>query len=291
MGIKNLMNLIRENKVMETREIKTIENSRVGVDISIYIHKFGYGVVKEFFSNLSDDQLFSEKLSEYVENNRNVINQEICTRILNYFRKIENILFTFVFEGDQVESLKDHALQERMKNRERTKELLRIALEQKNRLSCINKLSALYSYSFSDIYEIMKNSHEDIPNIQIIRCPGESEQFICREIRSRRLDYILSIDTDVLAIGHDMIIDIGPSVYTIIKYNELLSKLGLDSRQFTDVCIMSGCDYNTNMKNIGVMKSLKLIKTYGSIDNLPDNYDISVLNHEECRRIFSLGNL
>jgi flap endonuclease-1 len=35
--------------------------------------------------------------------------------------------------------------------------------------------------------------------------------------------------------------------------------------EFIDFCILSGCDYTTRIKNIGVVTAYKFIKNYGNI--------------------------
>lgn len=300
MGIKNLMTLVKKSQVTETNNIDELKGKRVGVDIHIYIHKYGYRVVKDYLSNLNDEQLFSSNLMSIIRplekdsacqediKTRDEITEEICHNIINYFNRIEDVKFTFVFDGEDVSILKSHDLKERQMRRTRTIELLKESIDKKDRQLTINRYSALYFHAFHDVHDVMSDLLRDNGNIELIQYDGEAEHFICKAIQDEKLDYILSLDTDVLAIGHDLIIDIGPSVYTIIKYQDLLDYIGLDKAQFTDVCIMSGCDYNNNMKGIGVMKSIKLIQKYGSIDNLPDIHDVSVLNHEKCRRIFNL---
>ncbi len=79
----------------------------------------------------------------------------------------------------------------------------------------------------------------------------------------------------------------------IIDLRQLLIGLNLPFKEFVDVCIMSGCDYNNkkNIKGIGPVNSWKLIKEHHSIDKLPPKYDIVTLKHVQCRRLFSKMNV
>ncbi len=74
---------------------------------------------------------------------------------------------------------------------------------------------------------------------------------------------------------------------TIIDLKQLLLGLKLSFKEFVEVCIMSGCDYNKNIWRVGSVTSWKLIKEYKSIDNLPPKYDIATLKHIQCRRLFA----
>lgn len=72
--------------------------------------------------------------------------------------------------------------------------------------------------------------------------------------------------------------------YVLIE--EVLQTLGLSEETFVDLCIMCGCDYNVNIKNVGPANSYKHLKTHKSIDNLKIS-GIEVLNHKVCRERFA----
>ena len=78
-------------------------------------------------------------------------------------------------------------------------------------------------------------------------------------------------------------IDFIPHMTTILLH-DVLEGLRLSFPQFVDLGIMAGCDYNTNMKQIGIGRSYALITSYESIDNLP--HDTTCLRHIRCRELF-----
>jgi hypothetical protein len=45
-----------------------------------------------------------------------------------------------------------------------------------------------------------------------------------------------------------------------------LQELGLSMPQFIDLCIMCGCDYANNIRGIGAVRALNLIKQHGSVE-------------------------
>jgi 5'-3' exonuclease len=51
-----------------------------------------------------------------------------------------------------------------------------------------------------------------------------------------------------------------------IDLSVLLSELELSMEQFIDLCIMCGCDYASNIRGIGAVRALALIKQHGSIE-------------------------
>ncbi len=72
--------------------------------------------------------------------------------------------------------------------------------------------------------------------------------------------------------------------FEIVYQHKILESMKITQKMFVDVCIMAGCDYNKNIKSIGIAKALKFIKAYGSIDAVP----IEVLRnaaHKDWREI------
>lgn len=51
-----------------------------------------------------------------------------------------------------------------------------------------------------------------------------------------------------------------------IDLEVLLAELELTMDQFIDLCIMCGCDYANNIRGIGAVRALSLMKQHGSIE-------------------------
>lgn len=134
-----------------------------------------------------------------------------------------------------------------------------------------------------------------IPNIQ---AKYEGEQLCAMYAKEGIVSAVYSTDTDNLAYGVPLLIkNIGNLVQTprgyvftaqCVWYENVLKQLKYTPEKFLDLCIMSGCDYNTNIKGIGVNKAYGLFKSYNSIDDIPrmEGKDFSVLKHERCREMF-----
>lgn len=58
----------------------------------------------------------------------------------------------------------------------------------------------------------------------------------------------------------------GTSPIMEIDLPVLLAELELSMEQFIDLCIMCGCDYASNIRGIGAVRALSLIKQHGSIE-------------------------
>jgi|Deesub1362A_J573_1020465.scaffolds.fasta_scaffold00001_228 flap endonuclease-1 len=73
----------------------------------------------------------------------------------------------------------------------------------------------------------------------------------------------------------------------LVRLEDILKGLGLTREQLVDIGILIGTDYNEGVKGIGPKRALELIKTYGTIDKIPEarqwfsNEDV-----EEIRKLF-----
>jgi 5'-3' exonuclease len=66
----------------------------------------------------------------------------------------------------------------------------------------------------------------------------------------------------------------------------ILDQTGLTFDMFRDLCILMGTDFNPNIHLVGPVKSWNYIRQYGSIANLSQVIDVSVLNYNEVLSIF-----
>jgi flap endonuclease-1 len=53
----------------------------------------------------------------------------------------------------------------------------------------------------------------------------------------------------------------------------ILEDLKLTEDQFTDLCILCGCDYTDKIGGIGPVRALQLIEKHGSLDKVLDSLD------------------
>jgi len=133
--------------------------------------------------------------------------------------------------------------------------------------------------------------------IPVLKATGEGEQLCAMLCIEGKVEAVYSTDTDLVAFGCPLTINesggylfnpktgMTEETFKCTLFKPILSSLGLTYESFRDLCIMSGCDFNTNIRLVGVGRSYNLIKDHGSIDNLPVKYDKTCLNHIRCREI------
>jgi flap endonuclease-1 len=74
----------------------------------------------------------------------------------------------------------------------------------------------------------------------------------------------------------------------LIVADEMLSHYQISLKQLIDVAILIGTDFNPGIKGIGSKTALRLIQTYGCIEELPFEIGSRVSqNYEEVRRFFN----
>jgi flap endonuclease-1 len=60
-----------------------------------------------------------------------------------------------------------------------------------------------------------------------------------------------------------------PLIPELIKLSENLTLLGIAREQLVDLAILVGTDFNQGVRGIGPKKALKLVRDYGSIEQMP----------------------
>lgn len=132
----------------------------------------------------------------------------------------------------------------------------------------------------------------DIMNIPWIMSTGEAEATCSVLCRDGFVDAVLSEDTDVLNYKAPVFLhrlNLNSHTVVQIEYDDLLNKIDLTKEQFLDFCIMCGTDYNSNIPKIGPEKSYKLLKKFGSIENIiahNQHLDVSVFPYQRVRELF-----
>lgn len=135
--------------------------------------------------------------------------------------------------------------------------------------------------------------------IPCVQANGDGEQVCSMLCLEGRVAGVFSTDMDNLAYGCPLLLrgfsdkqsydSYGNKVpaFDCIRMDKILHGMGIPYRVFVDLCIMAGCDFNTNMPGIAAIKSFKLLQDYGSIDNLPRNFNTDCLKYAMCREIFA----
>lgn len=145
----------------------------------------------------------------------------------------------------------------------------------------------------------MQQLQEFASNIGLpsLKAKGEAEKLCAALALEGTVKGVWSDDTDAYALGTPLLITgfAGPQSVSVVSLQHILNGMkeacGWDFglANMIDMCIMHGTDFNPNMSGIGPAKSFKLIKKYGSIENVAayePTKPVAVLNHIRVRQIF-----
>lgn len=129
----------------------------------------------------------------------------------------------------------------------------------------------------------------DIFGINYVTAAGEGE-FLCAALNRHGLvAAVMTADTDVFpCLAPTVINKIESQYFQVVCLNDILKELKMTEKQFIDLCIMCGTDFNKNIPRIGIMGAYELMLRHGSIENLPPEINTVVLNYVRVRELFAV---
>jgi flap endonuclease-1 len=278
MGIKNLIKLISMTNAIEYIPIIALRDKTIAIEGGTFLYRnwaVAYRVVAERTNILQGNPDRREAII-------------ICRNLINGFLnqlKTYNIKPVLVLDGQAPEDKKETQNKRRCLKRDSLDELEELRRQEVDDESKLRKL-ALRSLSLetSDVDALIADL-----DIDILYAKGEAEQ-LCSSLAVEGKAYaVYSTDTDNLVYGCPLLLtNYNNSLFRAIFLDKVLAGLDLTFEQFVDVCIMTGCDYNDNIRRIGPKNSYRLIKNYGSIEEAAkaEGLDTSCLNYIRCRELF-----
>ena len=316
MGIKGLNEFLRKKCPDVFQEVHLSEYGfkKVAVDISYYIHRFTHRY--SFNGNEVEDK--SRWLNPFIDLIACLRNNEIhCIFVFDTHtnapqekskerekrteqkEKQELQLFELQIAVDkyystgEIDPLLIEVSKKRMGNQ--PKKLLRVdenILDMKLVEEHLQRLKC-YTVKVDEDDFLLAKEMFDILNVPYDQAEGEAEKTCSTMCVHNQVEAVLSEDTDIMVYETPKFlskIDTKTNTCVEVDYPKLLEELEFTSSQFRDFCIMCGNDYNSNIPKVGPVNAYKLIKQYGSIDEIQKQtkYNITVLNHIKSRELFTV---
>lgn len=312
MGIKDLHTLIKRyaNSVYHEVKLSKYKFLKIAVDVSLYLFKYkaimGNRWLSGFIEMISALRKNSihpifvydnkppkakEKEKEKRRNTREKMSEKILV--------LEQDLKEFHNTAEISQNLIDF-YNTRKKNEQVARLLDRGGAKTQINIQFVeSELEKMKSQMISITKEDISLTKElcDVIGIPHILAQGEAEKECAEMCKSGVVSAVMSEDTDVLAYGAPVFLTkfttnskkSGEGSFVEIKLENVLNCLELSYPSFLDLCIMCGCDYNSNVRGIGAIGAYKLIKEHENIEKIKKNIkkDVSVLNYEECRELFT----
>jgi len=205
----------------------------------------------------------------------------------------------FVFDGKPPE-LKMNTLKTRREYRERARKEWETAVVQRNYSTAWSK-----AVTMNSLTQAMQDDAKKVLGflgIPVVQAPQEGEAQAAHmaaqgnvwAANSRDYDSVLfgspRLVRYVTISGQEFLPSKGvarPLVPEIIELKVLLESLQITREQLVDLAILVGTDFNEGIKDVGPKTALKLIRTHGSLENLPSEYKNQLPpTAEQVRQIF-----
>ncbi len=162
----------------------------------------------------------------------------------------------------------------------------------------------------TDVHKNLAKEIVELMGLHCIQADGEAEGLCASLAINGKVDAVMTEDTDVLAYGTALML-----AFKDYKYFEqkiigvylpsILEHLGLSQTEFTDLCILLGCDYNKRIKAfpqdgkkrkkaiaIGVKHALDFIQEFRTLETIMEFVeDAEPLAYKRCRELFVASSL
>jgi flap endonuclease-1 len=282
----------------------TFAGKRIAVDAHNLIYRM-------FSVHLRDEVMQTNLLKEEV-NRRNIVEKWILS-ILDFGIKWLEYGCTpvFVFDGEsrleksdtqkKRSEIKKASKEQAMKKMEeiKGKDWLEVSQEDIDQVKkYLKQDSTIHSEEFQELVQVLIQF-----GFPVITAHFDAEQMCASLCIEGKVEGVFSEDSDTLTFGSSLVLtefdalgkqhpSKSESLVTTgacvlgMDLGLILKQLNMDYETFVDLCILLGCDYNTRIFKVGPKKVWNLIQMYGSIDTLPEEIDVSCLDHIKCRSIF-----
>ena len=302
MGIKHLHQVLQKYapSCYQTRHLSEFAYQRVAIDISLYLYKYkaiaGDRWLESFVYLISclrkwnihcvfiyDNKAPDEKKAEQQRRRETRAKQgdrvkELENDIQHYENGVEP-------SEKMIEICKKEGLLSLLKKNENVIDIKLIK----------RKLESMKSMIISITEEDLQLSRDlfDMMDIPYMTATSEAEAYSSYMCIHEKVDAVLSEDTDVLAYGAPLFltkIDTFTNTVVVISYEKVLEELKMTKETFVDLCIMLGCDYNTNVPKVGPEKSIAFLNKYKSIENIKDikEEDKKILHYKRVRELLAI---
>lgn len=289
MGIKNLSKLIKKYSEYRMIPLSRFSNKTIAIDSGTFL-------IRNWSAAYSDVTRSTLLAFENIDRFR--VMNIFLSIIKRFFGRMHNlgIKLIFVLEGNapvyksatqqnrrrvkEEAAIKYNEIKEDINSKYNNYELDTIDMDQEELRKLANRCSEITNAEYQQIIREIQAL-----GVNCVQAVGEAEKLCSMLSIERKVEAVYSNDTDNLVYGCPLLLtEISGDEFKSIDLNKLLNDLKLSYTEFVDLCIMMGCDYNTNIPKVGPIKSYNYIKKYHRIECIP--LDTSCLNYQVCRDIF-----
>jgi flap endonuclease-1 len=285
MGIKYLNSFLKDNcpESIKCVSMGDLSGKKIAIDISIYLYKY-----------VGDDCL--------VEN---------IYLMISIFRHY-NIIPIFIFDGKPPTEKKELLKQRKEDKKEaeseynRLKECLMSSIDDSDRQEIITNMDSLKKQ-----FVYVNKTHIELAKELITSCgvsyyvaPGEADELCALLVIKKKAWACLSEDMDMFVYGCPRVLryfSLLNHTAVLYKMKHILQELGITQKEFREMCVLSGTDYNvSNDSENGpnLQKTTKLFKKYKKSKKTEDFYewiqkndDSYIENYDTLKNVYNMFDL
>lgn len=251
MGIRNLNRYLRNNCPESIRciPISDISHKKIAVDISIYLYK-------------------------YEAENTLLENMFIMLSIFRHY----NIIPIFIFDGKPPDE-KKVLLQKRKEDKKSAQEEYYKLQQHLQHLQNTDKqdIIATMDQLKKQFVQINKEKIENVKSLiraygaTYYDAPGEADELCALLVIKKKVWACMSEDMDLFVYGCSRVLRYFSLVsHTVVLYytKGILNELNMTHKEFKEICILSGTDYNFNTNNkVNLKSTIEYYNNYKKTDN------------------------
>lgn len=294
MGIDGLPAYLKKHCTFE-RRLSEFAGCKVGIDVSIVMHKSIYAANKIATSSLTIENLFRDEMT---------FKRHYLTKLVESAMTWVKCGITPIFYFDGLDTPNKVVLHSRSEKNAREDALL-YSLQQKlsvplyernpNDFVQYRQLMQNMTRVTSEIHFLTIECYRRL-GFQLIFAKGEADKVLASMYKEGKIDFVFSPDSDLLTHGVGLVgtnIKETPSrirgqydyIITMVALNSMLRQMTISYPSFVDACIYAGCDYNYGYPGVAFVTALKKIHRCERIENL--DHDVTCLRFDIARREFS----
>ena len=282
MGIKGLTQFIKEKspECIQSENICTFKDKTFAIDTSIFL----YQSLSHVRAN-----------GEYLRNSEG----KIVSHIIGLFDKTVHYLSfgikpIFVLDGKPPPE-KWECIQERNKRAQECKEKMLTETNETEKHKLEKGTIRITKEYIDDLKRLFS-----LMGVSYIQGESEAESYAGELCRMGYVDAVISEDMDTLVYGCPTLIrrcldrkEKRKEVVTTFQLSTLLQDLEMDLAQFTDLCILCGCDYCDTLPGIGPKRAYQYLKKYETIEGMIESGKFEIPDsfrnrYEKARELFRM---
>jgi flap endonuclease-1 len=282
MGIKSLTYLIKEKSPdsIQSVNLHTLKNKRVAIDTSIFLYK---------------SLINCRYNGDYIRNKEGKIISHVHGL---YYKTIQylslGITPIYIFDGKPPRE-KNECISERNKKAQEYKEKMNQTNDKQEKLKLEKSTIRIKREYIDDLKQLFT-----LMGVSYLHPDGEAEAYAGELCRLGYVDAVVTEDMDTFVYGCPIVIR--NCIDKSIKRKDIISKFDLSRilidfqmnlDEFTDMCILCGCDYCPTIPRVGQARAFQYIQKYKSIEVLIASEKCQVPQdfldkYENARKLFHI---